>query len=404
MKYFTEKLSNGFVALSTGRLIQLVSNALVGFFLPIFIYNKLDHRIDLMLIFFGASWLLYAILVPFGAQLFNRFGFRRVLISSVFTDALFYIFLYNLDVNPILFLTLAGISRTLNLILFWIPYHVDFAKFTTKSDRGKEYSFIMAGATIIGIIMPVFSGALISRYSFNFVFVLEIVATMFEFIPFYLLPRTHESYCWGYLETFRHFFSKANRNLVLAQMASGAENVVSFLIWPIFIFLILNGQYLKVGLIMTLISGVTAVLQLLMGRWTDNFDKKKMVRTGSFLYSLGWIAKAIIGTAFQIFIVGVYHSFTDIIMRTPFDSLNYEIAADQGHYVDEYTVIKEMAVQFGRVIMIGIVIMLLSFSFALQWLFVLAALASLAFNLIPAEELLDIHSRAAIKKDMQCKL
>jgi YQGE family putative transporter len=388
------------VALSSGRLIQMVSNALVGLFLPIFIYIKVGHRIDRVLIFYGATWLLYAVFLPVGVRLLNRFGLKRALVASVFFDALVYVFLFNIDRAPLLFLTLAGLARTINMLLFWIPYHVDFAKFTSRRDRGREYSFIMAGATIIGIVMPVIAGALISRYSFNFVFLLEIIATMFELIPFMMLPRTRESFCWSYRETLKHFFCRPNRKLIIAHMASGAENVVSFLIWPIFIFLLLDGQYLKVGIISSLISAATVLLQLAIGNWTDKFDKRKLIRTGSFLYSIGWVVKAIIATAFQIFIAGVYHSFADIVMRTPFDSLNYEIAADQGHYVDEYTVIKEMAVQSGRVIMILVVVVLLGFSLALQWVFLLAAFASLAFNLIPEEELLDIHEKMAIKKNL----
>ena len=41
-----------------------------------------------------------------------------------------------------------------------------------------------------------------------------------------------------------------------------------------------------------------------------------------------------------------YHNCR-VFAKTPFDALNYDIAADHGHYVDEYTVIREMAIAIG---------------------------------------------------------
>jgi len=64
-----------------------------------------------------------------------------------------------------------------------------------------------------------------------------------------------------------------------------------------------------------------------------------------------------------------------------FDTLTYEIAADQGHYVDEFTVLREMAINLGRSIMV-VLIILISLYFAIQWIFVLAAMATIIFNLL----------------------
>ena len=75
----------------------------------------------------------------------------------------------------------------------------------------------------------------------------------------------------------------------------------------------------------------------------------------------------------------------NIFTKTPFDALTYEKAADQGHYVDEYTVIHEMAIQYGKVLMLLFVLFLTLF-FNIEWTFILAALASLAMNFLATEE------------------
>jgi len=394
--YLNGRMSKGFFALLLGRFLQFIADNVTGLFLPIFLFIKLGHSINNVMIFFSASWLLYALLLPLGARMLNKFGLRRALRISVFTDALVFVCFYFWDYAPIPLIILAIIFRVLNLLLFWIPFHIDFAKLTDKKDRGKEYSLIQISSTVISIIMPLLAGFLISQSGFNAIFFITIILTLIPYFPLMFIPRTHEDFTWGYRETFKKYFAKENRQLVLAHMSSGAENLVSYLIWPIFIWMLLDGKYLEVGVISTLISGTTVMLQLLAGSWTDKFDKRMLLKWGSVFYAIGWVVKMFISTAFQIFVVGVYHGFTNILMRTPFDSLTYELAADQGHFIDEFTVIKEMAVQFGRVLMTGVVVVTLLFV-GLKWTFFMAAAVTVGFNFLPDEELLGVYERIKLK-------
>ncbi|MCK5320844.1 hypothetical protein KAJ61_05675, partial [Candidatus Parcubacteria bacterium] len=76
-----------------------------------------------------------------------------------------------------------------------------------------------------------------------------------------------------------------------------------------------------------------------------------------------------------------FHSLMRVFSRTSFDVITYENAASEGHYVDEYTVIHEMAVYFGKAIMLCLILILINF-FSIEWTFLLAAIASLAMNFI----------------------
>jgi len=265
--------------------------------------------------------------------------------------------------------------------LFWMPYHVDFAKFSDARNRGKEVSIIWATKSFLGIILPIVSGLLIAYFNFSVVFVIAIILYASAVIPWMALPRTRERYEWGSFETFRRLFKNENRELVLANMANGAENAVTLIIWPIFIWLLLSGDYVAVGILSSLIVFVGVIVQLLVGKYTDIFNKRKLLHWGSVFYALGWIVKIFVLTGFHVFLAGAYHSFAKIFKDTPFDTLNYEILADQGHFVDEYTVLKEIAVQVGKVLMLVFAIVV-AFNFGLNWTFVLAALASLFVNLL----------------------
>jgi len=272
-------------------------------------------------------------------------------------------------------------------LFYWLPYHVDFAKFTTKKTRGRQVSIIEATRSVLGIFIPLISGLIIVHFGFNVLFIIAIFLYLSSGIPYLTIPRTREKFVWSLRKTWRKFLSKKRRKILLAYVADGSENFIGLVVWPIFIFQLLDGDYLKVGAISALIVAVTVIMQLTLGKYMDlKISKKKVLKWGSLLYSFGWLIKIFISTAFQIFVVGAYHSITSIFIRTPFDALTYEIAADEERYVDEFTVLHEMAIQLGKSLM-AILVIVVSLYFAIQWVFVLAALSVIAFNLLQKRKL-----------------
>jgi MFS family permease len=277
---------------------------------------------------------------------------------------------------------------TLRNLMYWIPVHTDMAKFTDKSDRGKQLGLLEATSVSLKAFMPLVAGVILSFYSYDVLFLCVIFVCLSSFVPLMVIPRTDEKFEWSYRKTWAEFFSKERRKTVLAYMGDGAENVIGILVWPVFIWEVLNGNYLQVGLLSSLVILVTVLLQLTLGKLVDRRDKKKMLRFGTFFYSVGWIAKMFVVTAFHIFAASAYHNFARIFTRTPFDVLTYEKAADQGHYVDEFTVIHEMAVNLGRVVMLGVVLILVTY-LPLEWTFLLGALAALALNFLTPDDVIE---------------
>ena len=382
-KYFNKSLSKGFIRLYTGKTIVMTASAMLGIFLPIFLYNLFDKNFQAVVIYYGSGYLFYGITVSFGVKFLNKFGFRNALRVSVILGMIFYIIFYFIDQNNFKYLIpLSILIVVFYRLLYWLPYHVNFAKFTNKKTRGRQVSVIEATRSVLGVFIPLIAGLILTYFNFDVLFVIAIILYFASGIPYLTIPRTRERFVWTFRETWKQFFSKKRRKTILAYMADGSENIVGLVVWPIFIYQLLDGNYFKVGAISTLIIAISVIAQLFLGKYIDlKAKKEKVLKWGSLLYSFGWLVKIFISTTFQIFVVGAYHSITCIFLRTPFDALTYEISADQEHYVDEFTVLREMSIQFGRVLMV-ISIILISFYFAIQWVFVLAALASIVFNLL----------------------
>ncbi len=376
------KLSFDVLALFSNQLIWGFAAGMVGLFLPIFLFEKFNYSVQNVLIFYIVGFALFGLLVPIGAKIMSKVGLKRTLIISIPCLTGYYLGLYFFDsLGYLLFLASALIAVTLFRILYWIPYHVDFAEFITPLGRGKKIAFLASLSFSVGILAPFIAGFIINKLGFNALFIIAIVIIGISIFPLFLIRPNPEKYSYSYFQTFKELLSRKNRRMFLAYGADGAETVIAVTIWPIFIFEILKENYIAVGVISAAIVLVTVLLQFIMGRLSDKMGKRSLIRAGSALYAIGWAIKMFIQTGFQIFVVSTYHSLVGIIKGIPFTTLVYEQMADRGHYIDEYTVLREIALNTGRVLMLTLCFILLGFV-GLTWTFLLAAIASLFINIL----------------------
>ncbi len=374
------KLSKDFKILCLYQTIVALADGMVGLFLPIFLFEQFHQSIHLAIIFYAVGYLLYALLVPFGAMMMNKIGLEKSILLGRFFALPFYISLYFLKNNPLLFAILAVLFLLFFRLFYWVPYHVDFISFTEGKYRGRQMSYLAVLGYMVGVGAPLLAGLLLSEFSFKLVFCLVSIIMAVSLIPLKKLNDTKAKFEFSYCQTFKELFKKQNRKSGLAYLADGGQSMVGVAIWPLFIYQILQKQYLAMGAVAALITIGTILLQLLIGSYTDKYSKKKLLRIGSSLYALGWLAKSLIETTFQVFIIGTFHSFTSIILRTPFDALTYErISCRESSYIDENTVLREISVSTGYFLM-GLIILFLVGLIGLKFTFLVAALCSLLVN------------------------
>jgi YQGE family putative transporter len=379
----TQQKRNGFAELSLGRILLTLAETTVGVFLPIFLYELFSGNLSWTILFFILLHLVYGVLVPFGAMMLNRYGTRTPLLLGVCFSAGFIGALYGLHVSSdetgLVFLALAFIATVLFRVFFWLPFHVDLATHTERAIRGKEIGFLEAGLTIVGTLAPLIGGYMIAEYGYGMLFLTSIGIVALSFIPFALLSRDEVTFSWGYIESFKRLFAKENRYLAVSSGLMGAEHVIGAVVWPLFMFMILKGDYLQVGIVSSLIVIATVVIEIMVGDSLDKHAKQNVLGVWSFFSAIGWLVKIFVATAFQIFAVGAYHSIVRSIAGVSYESFFYELAADGGQYVDEYTVIREMAIQFAKILaLVGVLVM--SMVVPIQWTFLIGFGAALLLN------------------------
>lgn len=374
--YLHSKISPDLASLYTMRLIQNIAVGLFSLFLPIFLYRVYGFNITYVLIFYLASFGGYSLMVIPGAKLLNKLGTKKSITIGVIVYIYYFVCFYFFETNVVLFSVLALIMINLFRMFYWLPYHIDMTKFMPKKDRAKQISFLRSITTLVSIFVPVISAFIIVNYGFQVLFMIVIVLIVVSLIPVGFLPKTKEFFEWTVWQTIKNLFRKRNRRLVFAYFSKGIESMVGCAVWPIFIWLLLDQKYVTVGVVSGLVVLATVIIRLLIGNICDRYSKKKVLAWGTVFYSVGWFFKIFVQSAYHVFVASTFHSFSGVVLHTSFDSLTYERAADQGHYVDEYTVLKEIALNFGRGLTCIILIFLVA-SFGMIAAFILAAVASL---------------------------
>ena len=389
-----EKLSPQLRNLYLHQVIKNIGLEVIGIFGAIFLYQITGSLAAVLWIFLIVSF-FYFLLLPLWAKLLRLINLHILMsigtVLLLVNVIIFYFLSPGVSSWPQIFLLgFLILAEVAHRLFYWVPYHVDLARFIDTHHRGRQLSALAILVSVIGIALPAFSAFIIVRFGFPVLFILASCLILMSVFPIFFIRSGREFFSFRYAETFTKLFDRKHFKSNLAYFANGFQNAVSQIVWPIFIFLILEGRYLKVGLLSATIILVVCILRYAVGEATDRLDKKKLIRAGSILYAIGWLFKAVASATASIFLAGVYHDFTSVIVYTPFDALMYEIAADQGHYVDEFTILREMSLHVGRVVALALGLLIV-YNFGINYVFIAAAAVSLLLSLVSKEEFISIR-------------
>ncbi len=381
----TGNKGSGFIQLFISkRIIHGAATALLGIFVPIFLYETTGGKFYIVGNYYALLSFLYALLLVPGMWVTNRLGFSRTLVLGGACSVVLYALMYLMnETNYWLILPPLTVAIVAFRIFHWVPYHVDFTLFTSDGERGRVVSLSMATIAFMGVVGPLLAGFIIASFGYSTLFAVAVGLLVAATISYAFVPETQTQFTWTYRQTLEKMFSKKYGGVALGECANGIEIAVTTIVWPIFLYEILNGDVFEIGAVSTIIVAVTIVLQLMIGKHLDGKQgsKEKTLRVGSTLYAIGWIFKIFVLSAAQVFFVGLYHNIVRIFTKTPFSTILYDMSADQGKYVDEFTVLREMSSHSGRAIAL-VAISLLTLYIPIGWTFVIAAGASLALNMV----------------------
>lgn len=377
--------NDGFLRLFVSkRLLQGAATAILGIFVPIFLYEVTGSQFYIVGLYYAVLSVLYVVLLVPGMYVTNKIGFSRALVVGGLFCVVVHSILFFITAENWLYLI---VPLTISIIGFrvfhWVPFHVDFTLFTKDGERGRQVSLSFATIAFLGVVGPILAGFIIANAGYGALFGTAVVLLLAATISYAFVPETATRFEWTWRETWQRFVSRDMRSVVVGEFANGAETIVNVIVWPIFLYEILDGDVFEIGAVSTIVVGTTILIQLFLGRHLDRQAgaKERMLRIGSSLYAFGWILKIFVISTAQVFFVGLYHNIVKIFTKTPFSAILYDMSAEQGKYVDEFTVLREMAMHCGRAASL-IIISGLTLIVPIGWTFIIAAAASIALNMV----------------------
>lgn len=354
-------------ALHAHRLLLRVGLSLAHVFAWIFIFEyffvlvgsvesvvvSAARAIAATALLYGFAQFITMVMTPISAAHLRR-GVRQSLVWGAVCGAGAFVFLggafagyFNTPAlwGVVGFATLLGLHRA----LYWVPY-------TLARTEIPPHLHMRAYFEVLIALMPLFAGLTLSSIAFAQERLLFGAAVLFFFslIPLFFLGDTRERFSWEYTYTFKQLFRPKNYGLVLQSMLEGMQGAALFLVWPLAIFLILEWSYLTLGLVFTL----TLLLVMLLRRayrWLMRSSKLAGSATVHTVFVIsGWIARLAAGTPVGVIVANVFAFTTHPERGTHFDLASFEHASDRGAFLDEYTVLKEIALAAGKIMLCAI--------------------------------------------------
>jgi MFS family permease len=344
-----KKLTQLYISLA----LRSFALSFVGLFIPLYLYKEMGYSFETTLLFFVFYALIFAISTPLAAKLCAKYGIKHCILFSIPLYLSFIILLHLLPVfqTPLIIISaLFGASQG----LYWMGTNLLFAKISHRKHRGEEVGKRMAFKIAGTIAGPLIGGFLITYFGFTIVFIIVSLTLLTSGIILFLSKENHVRYRFS----FREIVNKDHWKDSLFFISKGTQVAAEGIIWPLFIFAIL-GSYFSLGIVGSLLSGISAILVFVVGRYSDHQNKRKIVLFITPFESLAWFLRAFVLTPFHVFAVTIFGALTSGVRGAPVVALEFDKAkgANAGYFVS-----REVFICLGRVLAIVFVLMTNSLS------------------------------------------
>jgi len=323
--------------------------SLISLFIPLYLYVEMGYSLSDTLMFFVFYSLVFAIGTPVAAKFASKYGVKHTVLFSFPFYLIFVLMLYSLPYYK-LPLIILGSFVGFSMGFYWIGMHLLFFHASDKKHRGEECGKQRAAAIVGGLIGPLFGGIMISYFGFPIVFILATILLLSSGVMLLLSDDILSSYHFS----IRSIVNKDHWKNSLFFVSRGTQVMTANVIWPVFIFAILD-SYFSLGIIGTIVSGFSAVVVWLAGKYSDHTDKRKMIRRIVGFESLSWFLRAMVTSVTHIFGATIFGAITSGAWSSPVAALEYD-KANKGD-ITGYFVSREVFLCLGRILVLLVVLM-----------------------------------------------
>lgn len=351
------RISRELIALYTHRTLTQAGVAVAGVFTVVFVYRYFGDSLAAVLCTFGAIYIGTALATPMSARFLGTLGTRRMLILALPCMAAGALVLYAIDANGSVWGLPPAASMAFFILcvvafktLYWVPYHVNISELLDRAHRGIQLAFLENAAEVNVAAMPFWGGLIIALFGFDALYMFAALLLLIAALPLAWVTNRYEQFSWSYAETFTQLRARRNRPILIAYVSDGIQSGAQLVVWPLLVFLLLDGEFVALGAVAALTLFAILILRFITGRFLDRGRTQQTLAWGAFIMSSGWVLRLFAGSPITVVAIDTYHGLGQVVNRLSVEAISYEQAADNGRFVDEFTVFKEIALHCGRAI------------------------------------------------------
>ncbi|MFZ5424970.1 MAG: MFS transporter [Patescibacteria group bacterium] len=367
--------------------IRAFALALIGVFLPIFIYetsfgytwfhtdNTLNGIAWILIYFFFRSLSTLAITLWFSKLIFTKINFHRSIFIS-FIALILIIVCWLLAENDIRWLFLASCLTGVTIVFYWIPFHI-FSINKLKEDDGQygtnvgKREFYVKIANGLG---PILGGLIIAKFGFSVLFITSIILLLFGGLP--ILFNVSE---WKHGEhnptdiIENYLLNGKFKKTTIAYFGQGMDALVYEVFWPILLFVVLK-NFIAIGSLKSVTMLISIISTLIVGKYLDKHGPKVIHAIGAFINGTLYLPRIFLTTPLALYVIDTADRLNAPMFGIPLTTLSYEKAKKSG--TSNFMIYREIVIHLSLAItaLVGFLTILSLESW--KWIFALAAIGS----------------------------
>lgn len=320
-------------------------------------------------------------ITPLAAKLL-RHGTDRLMLYGTLTGAAAFALLalsltgepftgFTLTLGAFAFSILLGVGRS----LYRVPYTVGIVHAFGRARPVSRFSTEIAIS-----VLPALAGfALLLDGGASAVFLAAAGCMLLASLPALNVKPEYASFEWSWSETYRKLFAPENREFVTRSLAHGIESSTLHLLWPIAAALIVGLRLDVLGAVLSLTLFVVFLAsEAAMRGWRILSVESSAPVRATAVFS-AWIFRLTAGGPFAIIGIDAFQRLAPGGQAEGGDPL---LSRDDASYVDEHSVLKEVADSVGKILPVTCVLLLIPVSTVAISLAVPILLAALAATLV----------------------
>ncbi|MFA5991202.1 MAG: MFS transporter [Candidatus Doudnabacteria bacterium] len=373
--YFSKNVRREMGQLYASSAISNFALSIITLFEPIFLYTVLHFSVPKILMFMAVVYAVYIVFIPIGGKFASAYGYRHCIALSVPFQIFYWLALLASTAHPNAAF-LAAVVFGLQKSFYWPGFHSVIARYSQNQQVGREFGMAYAINSIAQIGGPLVGGILSQYFGIATAFLLAAVIYCASIVPLLLAKEIFIPKVYEFKQTLKLYRDYPKK--FLGYMGFGEELLV-LTIWPIFIYLVVK-DYKDTGLLSAASSFVAAIIALFLGKISDLYTKRVLIKIGAFFSSVFWLGRIFAGTFVTAFTSDALSKGAKETLFIPLSTLTY-IRAEATHVVP-YAVFFEQSLAIGKLsaCLIGALLFSLTGSFVV--LFILAAVYSLLYMYI----------------------